>query len=448
MRLAQLVPAVIATLLSGGSLMAAIPEAPAPKERIPHLPEATPDAKTVAAASNAFACDLYAALQTHNDSGNLFYSPYSIAAALAMVQEGATGKTSDEIAKALHFDDRTIRYVDPARSKDGLQSIRELSPSGIRAGYDSLLTRLHADPDQSGFSLAVANRLWPQKDFDIKPDYLKVTTTAYHAGVQPLDFSNAAASAKTINDWVEEQTNQRIKDLVPASALSARTRLVLTNAIYFKGDWTTPFKETATTTGDFATPDKKVQTKLMHMTARASFTDFPAKDAAKNPAFQALDLPYSAGDLSMLILLPNSPADLPKLEAALTPDLLSSVISQLQKPEVHITLPRFKLEDSFNLNAALQSVGIKTAFTDSADFSNISTREGLQISDVLHKSFVEVNEKGTEAAAATAVIMKTAAIMPSQRPITFTADHPFLFLIRDRGTNAILFLGRLTDPTK
>jgi serpin B len=243
---------------------------------------------------------------------------------------------------------------------------------------------------------------------------------------------------------VEKETHDRIKDLVSPDAVSG-ARLVLTNAIYFKGDWTTPFKEAMTKEGDFSTGEKQVKAKLMHNTAHFGYKDVQRKGG--EPSYQALEMPYAGKDLSMLVLLPNE-GELAQLEAALSPKMIAELVGKMPSPEVRVTFPKFKMEDEFELSKSLQAVGVVDAFDRArANFSGISSKEGLYISAALHKAFVEVNEKGTEAAAATALVMKATAMMPTE-PIVFNADHPFIFVLCDRGSGAILFMGRVTDPTK
>ncbi|MEI8194796.1 MAG: serpin family protein, partial [Phycisphaerae bacterium] len=234
----------------------------------------------------------------------------------------------------------------------------------------------------------------------------------------------------------------RIKDLVGADTV-AGARLVLTNAIYFKGDWDIPFKEQATTEGTFfVTAEKQVKARLMHHTEHFGFAAVTPKDG---PAFTALEMEYAGHNLAMLVLLPAL-GELDKLEAKLDAELIDDVVKQLGHEEVIVTLPRFKMEDSIALNKALQGVGIARAFDpERADFSGISSKAGLYISAVLHKAFVEVNEKGTEAAAGTGVALTSHRESP---PAEFKADHPFVFIIRDKGSGAILFLGRVMDPAK
>ena len=253
--------------------------------------------------------------------------------------------------------------------------------------------------------------------------------------------SGADYRSREINHWVEEQTNDKIKDLIPPGSLDALTRLVLTNAVYFKGDWVQPFDKRNTREEDFTVSAQgKVKVPLMHQRARMGYTE--------EETFQALEMPYAGRDLSMVVLLPKKVGGLPELEKAITVDKLASLMSKLHVREVITYLPKFKLETSFGLNPTLGAMGMKRAFSQAADFSGISSVESLYISAVLHEAYVDVNEEGTEAAAATGVMVGAmAARLPQPIPV-FRADHPFLFLIHDTKAGSILFMGRLTNPTK
>lgn len=339
---------------------------------------------------------------------------------LALAHDGAAHATADELTKSLHLPEPIVTH----------------------SGYHNLHERLQTQQNNTGFTLEVANRLWSAKDFPPLPAYITQTEDTYQAGVETVDFTQPAAAAGIINTWVAQRTHDQIKNLVGAGDLTG-ARLVLTNAIYFKGDWDTPFKEAATTDAKFSiTVDRQVKTKLMH---RMDYFGYAAVTPKDGPAFQALEMDYAGHDLAMLILLPAA-GDLNKFESILDAGLIDSVVQQLSHEEVQVAFPRFKMEDSFELNKALQGVGIVSAFTDRADFSGLSAKEGLFISAALHKAYVEVNEKGTQAAAVTGEMLPSAA-RPAP-PVEFTADHPFIFIIRDKGSGGILFLGRVMDPTK
>ena len=374
----------------------------------------------VVQADNQFALDLYGRLDQEQPGKNLFFSPTSISLALTMTAGGARGQTLAEMTKALHLGDNWAQ---------------------AHAHYRKLLDRWNAVGQQRAYQLRVANRLWGQKGYAIRPEFLTLTRQEYGAEMTLLDFAQPEPARREINQWVEKQTNDKIKDLIPAGAIDARTRLVLTNAVYFKGDWVKPFDKKNTKEEDFTlSAQEKVKTPLMQQKATLGYTE--------EETFQALEMPYAGGDLAMVVLLPKKLDGLPDLEKSFSVDRLAAVLSKLRNREVVAYMPKFKTETSFSLNKTLKSLGIESAFSGNADFSGVSAQKDLCITDVFHKAFVDVNEEGTEAAAATGVVMSTmAARVPKPTPI-FRADHPFLFLIRDTTTGSILFLGRLTNPIK
>jgi serpin B len=371
---------------------------------------------TVVEGNNAFALALYAKLRTEN-KGNVFLSPYSISTALAMTYAGAKGKTAAEIAEVLHF---TVPQ-------------EQLAPA-----FAALAAKLHGDVEKEGYQLRIANRLWGQKGYHFLPAFLQVTRDDYGAELAQLDFvGNAEAARRTINTWVEEQTAEKIKDLIAPGVLGRDTALVLTNAIYFNGDWAGKFDKTLTRDAPFLlTPEEKVGVPMMRQ--RGEF----AYGVVDN--VQILELPYAGKKLSMVVLLPKEVDGLSDLEKKLSVDTLKTWTSRLNVPTVDIVLPKFKTTSSFRLEKVLGSMGMGLAFSGDADFSGMNGKRELSISAVIHKAFVDVSERGTEAAAATAVVMARAA-RPQKIP-TFRADHPFLFLIRDNRTGSILFLGRMTNP--
>ncbi len=346
---------------------------------------------------------------------NLFFSPYSISTALAMTYAGARGDTEKEMAQVLHF---------------------QVPQDRLPSAFASVMAKLHSQ--QEGNRLRIANRLWGQQGYDFLPEFLRVTREQYKAELALQDFATKTEEArKTINAWVEKQTEEKIKDLIPPGVLDQMTRLVLTNAIYFKGKWASQFDKKATQEAPFKlTSTKTVSMPMMHR--RDSFKYGTMDDA------QILELPYVGDELSMLIILPKAVDGLADVEKRLTPANLGGWLSALRKQEVNVYLPRFTMTSQFQMNGVLKSMGMSSAFTpDAADFSGMDGKRDLFISAVIHKAFVDVNEEGTEAAAATGVVMraKAARITPE-----FRADHPFVFLIRDNGTGAILFVGRVVNP--
>lgn len=368
----------------------------------------------------AFACDLYGKLK--GEDGNLFVSPYSISSALAMTYGGARGETAAQMAGTLHF---TMPQA-------------ELHPA-----FAAMQSDLDAVQKKGMVKLAVANSLWPQKDYKFLPDYLELCKKHYGTSVTPVDFKgNTEAARTTINGWVEEKTNQRILELFKPGVLDPMTRLVLVNAIYFKGDWANPFKKEATKPAAFHLADgKEVETPTMFQTAKFKYGE--TDDA------QLLEMPYAGNDLSMLIVLPRKADGLPAIEERFNTTHLADWTKAMRPGKTQVWLPKFKTTSEFSLNRTLAGLGMKDAFSQaSADFSGMDGSKGLYIGAVVHKAFVEVNEEGTEAAAATGVAMmlKSARIEP--QPAVFRADRPFMFTIRDVKSGSILFLGRITDPTK
>lgn len=369
--------------------------------------------------NNRFAADLYSHLKDKT-SGNLFFSPYSISAALAMTYAGSAGETQKQMAQVLHF------TAPEAKLHQAMARLRE-----------SLLAE-----GKKGYQFRVANRLWGQKGFEFLPGFLQTTRKHYGAELGVVNFAqNTEQARQEINEWVEKQTEEKIKDLLAPGVLDPRTRLVLTNAVYFKGNWQDQFNKNATKDAPFhLSADKEVTVPTMHQTERFGYK---ATDD-----LQVLEMPYTNGELSMIVLLPKDVAGLSPLEKRLTEEHLQGWTKGLPRQKVRVYMPRFKMESQFGLKDTLQAMGMTLAFGEQkADFSGMSSGEGLYISAVIHKAFVDVNEEGTEAAAATGVVMMPlAAPIEREEPPTFRADHPFLFLIRDNQTGSILFLGRVVNP--
>jgi serpin B len=366
----------------------------------------------VVKSNTAFALDLYARLRSPKK--NLFFSPFSISTALAMTYAGARGKTAEQMAKVLHFPKEALH-----------RAFSELLRATERAG--------------SGNTLAVANALWGQRGFRFLKPYLQLVRTSYRGALEQVDFAKATEQARqTINRWVERRTQKRIKNLIPKGILTPLTRLVLTNAIYFKGTWQVQFAKAKTKKQPFTLEGgKRVEVPLMHH-PKGRWKYAAGKD------HQLLELPYKGEKLAMVVLLPRKPDGLEQLERQLSPAWLEKRLRALKKQKVDLYLPRFKLETAFRLSKQLKAMGMPLAFSDAADFSGMSTQDDLLIQAVLHKAFVDVNEEGTEAAAATAVAVRVRGI--AAPPPVFRADHPFLCLIRDRATDSILFMARVADP--
>ena len=374
------------------------------------------DAGLVVDGCNAFAVDLYAQLK--GEEGNLFFSPYSLSTALAMTYAGAAGNTAAEMAQVLHF----------------MLPQERLHPACAR-----LIKGIEGAGEAEGCELSIANGLWGEQSYEFLKGFLQLVETNYGAPLHEVDFIGATEAArKRINDWVAERTRDRIKDLIPVGILDPLTRLVLTNAIYFKGDWQHPFKESRTSDTPFwVMPERSVSVPMMRQTESFGYRE--------SDLCQVLELPYAGDALSMFVLLPRERGGLASLEEALTPDVLVQWTKTLRKRDVAVELPKFSLTCQFGLVDVLRAMGMVDAFSDTAaDFSRMDGRKELYISAVIHKAFVDVNEEGTEAAAATAVVM-TLRGMPDP-PVAFRADHPFLLLIIHKPTGSILFMGRITDP--
>ena len=378
------------------------------------------DGETLVEGNSSFAFDLYQALK--ETDGNLFYSPYSISQALAMTYAGARGETAREMADTLHFN---LSQESLHPSFNGLDI--ELGKRGEGA----------KGKDDEGFRLNIVNAIWGQKDFDFLSEFLDTLAENYGAGLRVLDFVKEPEPSRiTINDWVSDQTEGRIEDLIPQGVIDAMTRLVLTNAIYFNAAWQYPFNENATSDKVFHLPDGgTVTVPMMRQTESYGY--------ASGDNYQAVELSYDGGELSMVILLPEV-GHFEEFESMLDYQILKEVIGGIKQRQVALTMPKFEFDSEFSLKTTLAAIGMPTAFSGAADFSGMTGRPDLFIDEVIHKAFVSVDEAGTEAAAATAVIMKLTA-MPEE-PVNVIVDHPFIFLIRDIETGAILFIGRVVNP--
>ena len=370
----------------------------------------------VVRAMNEFALDLYTRLEHEAGGDNVFFSPASISIALSMTAAGARGATAAEMKQALRLD-----FEDA-----------ELHPAVGR------ITKSLA-AEREGSRLSIANALWGQTGFSFLDEFLALAARHYDARITDLDFRNATEEARlTINSWTEEKTNNRIKELLKPGVLTARTRLVLTNAVYFKGTWKLQFDEGETRKEPFQlAAGKSVPVDMMRL-RDGSFRYLQEEQ------LQALEMPYVGEEISMVVLLPAVESDLSSLEGQLTSEKLDTWLGRMSSSNMDlVAIPRFKMTRHYGLSAILGTMGMRKAFGPEADFSGMTTDEDLFISDVVHQAFVEVNEEGTEAAAATGVVGVTVAL----RSNVFRADRPFLFLIRHRETGLILFMGRVTDPS-
>lgn len=377
-------------------------------------------AQGVADGNTRFALDLYGRLR--QEPGNLFCSPLSLSTVLALTYAGARGNTAAEMARTLHFD---------------------LPPDKLHPAFGGLLSSLVAPPQPPPYRLDIANALWLDQHYKFLPEFLAIGQSDYRAGLETVDFRGATDAARqTINAWVAQRTEDKIKELIQPGILSPVTRLVLTNAIYFKGSWAAKFDPKETRDAPFTLLDgKQVQVPSMNQTAAFGYFE--------QPDVQGLELPYAGDRLSMVVLLPRKPAGLAELEQALNAKSLAAWLATFGEPgrttKVQVALPRFTLSQAFRMDQVLNELGMRDAFRpDAADFSGMDGTRLLYIGAVLHQAYVDVNEEGTEAAGASAVVMKMRAT--PQAPPVFRADHPFLFLIRDRQTGSVLFIGRVMNP--
>lgn len=364
------------------------------------------------ASNNRFALDLYSLYREHPD--NIFYSPYSLLAALAMTYEGARGQTAEEMARVFYLPEDEVR-------RPGL------------AGFYNAINQ----PDRE-YVLETANALWPAQDYHFLDDYFEVIERYYRGQIEYLNYvADPEGSRLTINRWVEDQTRDKIKDLIPAGLIDPLTRLVLTNAIYFKGQWLTEFDPELTRDEPFhVNEEKTIEVPMMRRTDEEAVFDYARLDDV-----QVLSLPYKGAEVAMTIILPDR-GQLEAVEASLSLEQLNYYRSALNRQRVDVYLPRFKVETEYIMNDDLSDLGMPSAFSGQADFSGLTGARDLYISAVIHRALVEVNEEGTEAAAATGVVLRETAIM--DLPV-FRADRPFIFLIEHLETGAILFMGRVVD---
>jgi serpin B len=383
------------------------------------------DLATLVEGNNQFALDLYQ--QLGRTPGNKFFSPYSISTALGMTYAGAKAQTAREMAGTLHF---------------------ALDSEHLHPAFGDLIRQIQGTDKKRNFQLTTANSLWGNKsDLNLNANFLRITLTDYQSGFHLVNFAtDADGTRKEINAWVEDKTNNKIKELLLRADITPSTRLVLVNAIYFKGPWLTPFSAKQTTLEEFTVPGSPaVKVPTMHHTFFVNYLG--------NDDFQLAQLPYTDNEASMVIILPKKKNGLPEVEKKLSPKMLLEALAQAKRTNVEVSLPKFKMTDRFSLVDELKALGMNEAFIGGvADFTGMEDRvspgKSLFISDVIHKAFVDVHEEGTEAAAATAVIMGRGGRPPEvpPAPIPFNADHPFLFFVRHNATGSILFMGRVNDP--
>ncbi len=368
--------------------------------------------------NSEFTVDFYQKLCV--SEGNMFFSPFSVSTALGMTYGGARGNTAREMAETLRF---------------------SLGQEDLHYAFAQLRSRLNKLQESENIQLSIANSMFPQEGYKFLDEYLSLIKRYYGVSITPLDYKHACEAArKIINKWVEEKTQDKIKDLIQPGILDPLTRLVLVNAIYFKGNWESQFNADKTKDAPFyISPGRSVRTPMMTQKGEFEYGDLKL--------FDMLELPYVGNGMSMILLLPKEPDGLKCVESKLSLESLRQWKSHLSKRDVIVFLPKFKMTSMFRLDNVFKSMGMVDAFSSSkANFAGMDGRPGrLYIGAVIHKAFIDVNEEGTEAAAATAVGMKATAI-PVPPPV-FRVDHPFIFLIQAKQTGSILFMGRVADPT-
>ena len=367
--------------------------------------------------NNEFCFDFYARLNVEND--NLFISPFSVSTALAMTYEGAKGKTRDEMAEIMHF---------------------PLDNATINKNFQAIISRTQQSKDAKHFTFNIANSLWAQKDFDFLQSYFNTVKTYYDAPIESVDFKDATnreTARKRINNWTAKKTNDKIKDLLDVSALDSDTKLVLVNAVYFLAQWNKTFNEKSTKKDIFNTIDGKTEKEFMYLLSRMNY--------AKGDSVQILEIPYKDKKASMIIILPDRPDQFSNLQKTINYSYYNELLKKAEYQNISLRLPKFKIEYKEDLAKILYEAGMKRAFTNKADFSGMvcKDKESVKIDKVIHQTFINVDESGTEAAAATAVIMKRVTSVNPNDKIEFKADHPFIFLIKENSTNSILFMGHL-----
>jgi len=386
----------------------------------------TAQLQPLVASNTAFALNLYGQLATNQ--GNLFFSPYSISTCLAMTYAGARGETAAQMTQVMGFGTNQPQFA---------------------SLFGELQAELEAIQQTNALELNTANALWTQEGFPFLPAFLETATNQYQASINQVDFrTEADAATQDINNWVAQETRNKIQNMVPSGAITPYTRLVLVNAIYFLGAWTQAFAASNTLTQPFyLTSNSQVQVPLMYQPDPIFHGDVGmAFNYMSGSNFQAIELPYASNQASMVILLPTQVEGCRQLEQQLCPAFLSGVLAQMNPQFLDVFLPRFAVESSFELTGTLGEMGMPDAFVPgAADFSGIDGTNDLYISHVLHKAWGAVNEAGTEAAAATVGII---GILAMPMPLVFRADHPFIFFIRDTQSGSLLFLGRVADPSQ
>jgi serpin B len=362
--------------------------------------------------------------------GNLFFSPYSVAAALALVHAGADGATRREL-------EATLGQADPVGTFGTLGQELASRSQPTEREKSHLEWMKDAPPDTFGCHLSLANAVWRQAGYPVHPEFAKTLRSRLAADVREADFQRAPAEAvKAVNAWAAQATRDRIRELLQEKQLDAQTRVLLANAVYFKARWEHEFSEGVTRPAPFHLLDgSRIHVPTMH--------DMGYRPSARDGAIQALQLPYTGGALAMVLLLPDA-GKLEEVERELDASRIDRLLQSMKNQQTELAMPKFRVESSFLLKSTLQAMGLATAFTAQADFSRLSPEPGFALTEVIHKTFVDVNERGTEAAAVT--VPMAAGSAPPKKVVEFRVDRPFLFVIRDLPTRTTVFMGRVIDP--
>ncbi|HXK48858.1 MAG TPA: serpin family protein [Clostridiales bacterium] len=408
MKRAALYVTFLVPFLFGMSLFSGDPEIPAGEKAMQ---------RTASESNNIFMIKTYKLL-TEEDK-NIFISPFSISSALAMTYAGSAGKTEEEMGSALEFPKNDEQFHE---------------------NFGGLTNAINDVSGKGDIQLTIANSLWLAEGYKFLDSFLKTNKTHYKTEMTNLNFADSEKSRKTINDWVADKTKDKIKELIPQGILDALTRLVLTNAVYFKAEWADQFKKGNTQPSEFFTYSGTVNADLMNIKKRFSYME--------NDELQFLEMPYKGNDASMYILLPRKKDGLKDIEKKLTWEDIEKYTNSMYSKEVDVHFPKFTMSLEYELSQLLTKLGMKAAFTKGADFSKMTGNKELYISAVIHKTFIDVDEAGTEAAAATAVVMRMKSAMPDPEFAVFKADHPFFYFIKEKSTGTVLFAGRVIDPAK
>lgn len=364
--------------------------------------------------NNDFTFDLFNYV---DNNSNVFLSPFSVSTALAMAYEGAENKTRKEMAKVLHF---------------------PLSNDEVNKSFSEIIKKTQISNNKKQYTFTIANSLWAQKDFEFLHSYFETIKRYYATPIQMVDYKDAASREKVrlgINKWVESKTNDKIKNLIGKADLDNDTKLVLVNAVYFLSEWKKEFKKGATKKGDFFTFSGKTTKEFMHTSSKMKYLD--------DGEFEMLEIPYKNNKASMIILMPKETQNFNEFKKKLNTDFFNSKINNAHYESISLYLPKFKIEFKQDLAKTLVSAGMKRAFSSRADFGAMVCKKNIRIDKVIHQTFIDVDEAGTEAAAATAVVMKRVTSVRPTKKIEFKANKPFVFVIRENTTKSILFVGQL-----